>query len=396
MVKETKIFNILTLADLHWGSMEARVHASHYEFIFDFIELFNEGIDLIVLAGDYWDSRIMLNSEIASTGTNWLERLLSNAKKYGVKKIRMIRGTKEHDNDQLEPLRCMEDGDFFRIFIENTFEETLPGLRVIYCPEENMKHNEYIDKYSGNIAKFPNIGFFHGNLDAIMPSIARKDADKTNTLIYQYQYWHELIQGPMIAGHWHIGQEYQRWIYVGTPDCWEFGQDDEKGVGFLSYNIEENSYFYHKITNPIANIYEEFIVDTSFHECIEDYQDIINLIDKKINEFKNSGKKFKIKITIRITDEKEQNERLISHLKLYYSGMKHVKIAIKDKLQKKRKNEERKRHEELRKKYHYIKDPNLSKSEIIRQHILSKHEESDFTVEEIKEVIIPYLPDGKD
>lgn len=388
------IFNMLVIADLHWGAMDAKIQSSQYEFIFDIIREMRDRIDMLVIAGDYWDSRMFLNSASTINGINWMHKLIDTCKENGVSKFRIIRGTLEHDNDQLETFRYLEEDDeFFRIFVTNTVEE-IDGIRIMYCPDENMTHEAYIEKYVDNFIKFPDIGIFHGNLDDVMPSIAVESAKKSNTLVFENRFYHELISGPMIAGHWHIGQRIERWIYVGTPDCWKFGEDDEKGVMFISYDPDDKSFFYRKILNPNSIIYYEYVLDTSFYSGIDDVRSVISFIQDKKKYYEKNDRKYRIAVIIEIRDDKSENEQIISCMKAYADSTKFVKIVTKNKMQLKRKKEEQKRTNELNEKYSFVKDDKLSRSEKIRRCIKSKYPDDDITEQEIFSIIKKYLPDS--
>lgn len=388
------IFNMLVIADLHWGAMDAKIQSSQYEFIFDIIREMRDRIDMLVIAGDYWDSRMFLNSASTINGINWMHKLIDTCKENGVSKFRIIRGTLEHDNDQLETFRYLEEDDeFFRIFVTNTVEE-IDGIRIMYCPDENMTHEVYIEKYVDNFIKFPDIGIFHGNLDDVMPSIAVESAKKSNTLVFENRFYHELISGPMIAGHWHIGQRIERWIYVGTPDCWKFGEDDEKGVMFISYDPDDKSFFYRKILNPNSIIYYEYVLDTSFYSGIDDVRSVISFIQDKKKYYEKNDRKYRIAVIIEIRDDKSENEQIISCMKAYADSTKFVKIVTKNKMQLKRKKEEQKRTNELNEKYSFVKDDKLSRSEKIRRCIKSKYPDDDITEQEIFSIIKKYLPDS--
>ena len=64
-------YNILTISDLHWGVMEEEKMYEQYRFILDFINgVYSrvdrgnlQKIDLVVIAGDYFDSQLNLNKE---------------------------------------------------------------------------------------------------------------------------------------------------------------------------------------------------------------------------------------------------------------------------------------------------------------------------------------------
>ena len=61
-------YNIMAISDLHWGIVDPQEQLKSLEFIFEFIDQSskeNNGIDLLVIAGDYFDSKLPLNSQEA-------------------------------------------------------------------------------------------------------------------------------------------------------------------------------------------------------------------------------------------------------------------------------------------------------------------------------------------
>ena len=63
-------------------------------------------------------------------------------------KIRIVRGTKSHDEDQLDVFNGFETVDnHFRIIRELTVEETLDEMNIMYGPDENIQTSEYESKY---------------------------------------------------------------------------------------------------------------------------------------------------------------------------------------------------------------------------------------------------------
>src|SRR5699024_10977536 len=126
-------------------------------------------------------------------------------------------------------------------------EETLPGLRIWYAPEENMAFGDYMELYQDILMtdKPIHLAAVHGNFDRIMPDVAVKanemNAD-TTTLIYRYDDLVSLVHGPMVAGHWHNGEIFEHLSYVGSYDRWTFSEEDPKGFAIYEYDTETEQY----------------------------------------------------------------------------------------------------------------------------------------------------------
>lgn len=380
-------YNIIDLADLHWGAIDPALQYSHLEQVFEFIREFTP-IHLIVISGDYFDSRLPLNSAAAITSVQWFHELLALAKERDIV-VRAFRGTFEHDNNQLEVFRLLEDAHGrFKLFNECTYEETLPGLKCIYCPDENINIEFYYYQYAEQIANPINIGFFHGSFDVVLPEIVREASEKSlaKSVIFEYNFWEKFIAGPMLSGHWHDGVELDHLIYVGSFERWEFGQDATKGFGFVQYDTETSEYMYRTIPNMFAIDYRTFTIDTRLFKSLEDYTALIN----EIKEVSDKDPQTKIRIVVNQTDDKPDNESFIKSLKQYFTSNKNTKIVLKNKTKNERKKIERKKNIDTANQFGFILDK-VPKQEIIRQFIMTT-KSKELSIEAINDIVAKYLP----
>lgn len=364
-------YNIIVLADLHWGAIDPNFQYDNLESVFLFLEEF-KNTDMIVIAGDYFDSKLPLNSTAAILSVQWLNRLYEEAPKYGVKKIRIIKGTEDHDNNQLEVFRSLEDNKgYFRFFNENTYEETLESLGCIYCPDENINAKEYKEIYTDNILKDINIGFFHGSFDVVLPDIVVQLSEETSarSIIYEYNFWSKFIKGPMISGHWHNGCELKSLIYVGSYDRWTFNEEETKGFGFIQIDTETNEYFYKKIENVNAPLYITYDIKTHMYHSIEDYNFLIKRINEELE--KNKNQNIHIRIVINITNQNPDNDVFINSIRKFFINNKLVKVTVKNKLKKEKEEESVKKNKEVKSKFGFILDKSLTEAQKIQEFIMT-------------------------
>lgn len=381
-------YNILSIADIHWGVMNPSVQFDNLEEFIIFIELF-KNIDLVIIDGDYYDSKLLLNSDSAVFSTYWMHKLITACEQNGVKKIRIIKGTKEHDNEQLDTFKGFEKEDgYFKIFNINTVEETLPGLKCIYCPDENINHKDYVNINIDNILEYADIGFFHGSFDIVLPDIVVQLSEESsiNNLIFEYKFWSKFIKGPLIAGHWHNGQEIDSLIYLGSYDRWAFGEPEPKGFGFIQFDTETNRYFYKKIINNNAKQYITYNIDTSIMKDLEEYKNLFLSID---NLLKDRGD-IKVRIIINITDEKPSNDSYITSVREYFINNKQVKIIVKNKIHIKNKKSLQQQNKNMIDKFDFIMDKKENYAAIIQKFIKTT-KDKDIPIEFIEAVIKKYL-----
>lgn len=383
-------YNIVCISDIHWGIMEPLIQMNSLDLFLIFLEKYRD-IDMIVILGDYFDTQLPLNSSIAISAIQWMHKMHNLAKEIGIKKIRIVLGTKEHDNAQLEVFRELEKDDgFFKLFNINTYEETLPDLHCIYCPDENINAKEYKDIYMDNMLKFPNIGFFHGSFDVVLPDIIVQLSEETSkkSIIYNYNLWSKLIKGPMISGHWHDGNVVESLIYMGSYDRWSFNEMNDKGFGFVQIDTDTNEYFYKKIINRFTPEYITFNVDTHMYNSLDEYTLLIKTIS---DEFKKESVSIKrIRILINLTDEKDINDVFINSIKQYFISNKLVKITIKNKLKSDKKEEKKKEDKRTKNRFSFIFDKSLSEVDIIH-HFIMETKGQDIPREQITEIVSKYI-----
>lgn len=381
------LYNILVLADIHWGAINPVTQYDNLELVIMFLKEF-KNIDMIVIAGDYFDSKLSLNSQASILSVQWMERLIDESKKYGVKKIRIIKGTEEHDNSQLEVFREKEN-EYFKIFNVNTAEETLPELHCLYCPDENINAKDYIKKYSENILSYANIGFFHGSFDVVLPNIVVQLSEESSlkNIIYEYEFWSKFIKGPLISGHWHSSESIDDLTYVGSYERWAFGEEESKGFGFGQIDTDTNEYYYRKIVNEFTDEYRTFEINTSLYKTIDEYTKLIDLVKSYIAS-KEDG--INVRIIINIDDDKIDNDTFITSLRHYFINNKNVKIILKDKLKKEKKRIEREHHVDTKNKFGFILDKSVSEATKIQEYIF-KTKNKEIPIDVIESFIDQYL-----
>lgn len=341
------MYDILVISDLHWGVLDEEEMCDQYEFIFYFIQ--NYLVDLIVIAGDYFDFKLYLNSKRTIKALEWFDRLFHLAKARGVKAIRMFRGTISHDADQMDVFRKYEkeDDNFFRIFEECTSEETLPNLQCVYCPDEIMQTGKYVMRYMDELFANNQLGFFHGSFDVVMnQAISLEDMivetdgmDVITSITFPFDLFRKLVDYAWIGGHWHDGKGYSNVYYTGSATRWKHNEDEPKGIGFIRVNLEEGTYFYRKILNPIAPKYITYEVHPDhISESIDVAADrIIADIAAHILACETNDEKYQIRIMIYEFEKTLDSENIVRILKDHYASNSNVVIRVKSNAKRKKK-----------------------------------------------------------
>ena len=69
-------------------------------------------LDMVIINGDYWGTKLSLNSIDAKLGISFINELYTVCKENDIL-IRMIKGTLSHDHNQLGAFKYLEDEDRF-------------------------------------------------------------------------------------------------------------------------------------------------------------------------------------------------------------------------------------------------------------------------------------------
>lgn len=381
-------YNILAIADIHWGAMDPDEMYDNLQYFLDFIRMKGD-IDLVVICGDYFDYRLTLNSKAALKSLRWFDELYNTCKENGVKRLRAIKGTREHDNDQWEAIHPKETGEFFKKFYTCTSEETLPGLKCIYCPDETINLKEYEELYLKEMMTRHDIGFFHGNFDTQLPKMIIDQNLEANipSIIYFKDHWSKVIDGPLVSGHWHAFTDLDPLIYIGSYDRWAFGEEDDKGFLFIQYDTNDHSYYWKHIENPFARKYNTIIVDNTLCVTPDDFANLT----QDIQELKKSDPEMKIRVIYQITVENDEASVNFSEFRNIVSSMRNVKVDVKDFVKKRNKEKQKERVAISSGRYSYILDHPLEIKLNIHEYLL-REKNIDLPLETIDAIIGKYIP----
>ena len=398
-------YNIVVIPDIHWGVIKPYTQLKELEFIIKFLRICKKNeihIDLLVIAGDYFDCKLPLNSREAIFAIQWLNHLYEECVYTGVGKIRMFQGTMDHDNDQLDVFKPLEDRfdpeltddpDYFKIFTKTTSEETLEGLRCIYCPDETITTSDYEERYVNEMLSLNDIGFFHGSFDVVYGELLASNSSlmAKKNVVFRYDLWDKLIKGPMVAGHWHDGKQYEHLFYSGSPFRWKFNEDEPKGISFIQYDTEDKSYYYKKIINPLSSQYITYEVYTNMYTSKEDYSKVVKEINDILKSFEETPHlESKLRVAIHIIDDKVENDVFITSLRQNFINQKNLKISVKNKLKNKIKKEEAKKNKERQVAYDFINDESKEVPEKIKEFVM-ENVQADVPLEFIQEQFSKYI-----
>lgn len=361
-------YRIALEADKHWGAMNVEEQYQSSYILKKF--LLEYPIDLYIFLGDFFDTKLLLNSKSSIYAIRDFIEKMEICKLRGIP-CRSIKGTRSHDYDQWEVFdRYMADPNYnFQYFKRCSIEETLPGLTIWYAPEENMSFTDYIDTYYDLLTSRPiNIAALHGNFDRIMPSVAlqalENNADST-TLVYHYEDLVNIVRGPLVAGHWHNGETSDHLTYVGSYDRWTFGEDEVKGFCILEYDTEDLSYKLIKVPNILAAEYKTYELRTSIFKTVSEYTALCDTILADLE--KNPS--LHVRILCRVDELFSDTEQQIQNVKLRFSDERRVHFTLINQIRQEKKKTEKREKQEMDKTFGFIYDENLDVAQKIQRYI---------------------------
>ena len=383
------IYTIALEADKHWGAARVEDQYRSSYILKKFLSEFP--IDLYINLGDFFDTKLLLNSKSSVYAVRDFTEKVEICKARGIP-VRAIKGTRGHDYDQWEIFnRIYQDPNSnVKYFRTCTVEETLPGLNIMYAPEENVSFADYVNQYADTILdEAINLAVFHGNFDRIMPSVALKAIENdsmSTSLVFKYAELEPIIHGPLIAGHWHDGETMDHLTYVGSYDRWVFGEDEMKGFLLLQYNTETEEYRQIKVPNIMAGRYKTYEVVTSLYKGNEEYKALIDAVNASLD----ADERLQIRIMIKVNELYTDTEEQINNLKYIFANERRVKFTLINLIHQERKVKKREENQQMESAYSYIRDKNLGVAEKV-QRFIQQFCGREYTLGEITEILKPYI-----
>ena len=348
---------MIMLPDLHWGAISPeRMKEELDKTLFSFLKC--NRVNVIMIAGDLFDSKQYFTSDVVRYVINFLCQLL-----HYTDNIVCIQGTKTHDDLQLETLKTIftnikfvDTGDFWmgRVhFItkptimqirnddgyieyikpdEYTYEEFRQtdedeNMTLLCLPEEYVIDQEsYYKPYFEN--KYYDMILFHGMVDKIWYAKINKSSQTELTKYSSAPVFKvdDLLEhcNRCYAGHIHVHKHYGqdgRFLYVGPFTRWEFGKEEDVGCEYVEF---EHQRFKDKfLVNHNAQVLTTKVLNITESIPLKDLNDKLDSIIE--SEMSKSDKlRFIINIKSNIQNYLEIKDFIISKL----GDMKFIKLVL--------------------------------------------------------------------
>lgn len=299
---------LVNISDIHIGKKDDMRLKEELEIFFDYLKD-TENIDMITISGDLFDRVLTANEYGTTLALEFIQRLIDLY--IPEIDIRIIKGTRSHDFNQLDILKVFKEkaGSHFKI-IEKNEVEVFNGYKILYLPEEYP--TDYDDFYKENLLgvedKVYDFIIGHGMIDFIAFTGYEDDSENRvhGTPTHKADDLIRVTKGPIIFGHIHEKQEYKDKIYyTGSYSRYSFDTPSEKG--FMVFDIDDDDPSKFKMTfieNTKAPTHAVLDIDKLNLEGVDDHVKYIKELADKYDYVKiKTGNKANLDIARALTEK---------------------------------------------------------------------------------------------
>ena len=386
---EYKELKGLVLADLHIGAYSSTQTRKEFLFLKDFMK--DKYYSFIIIAGDYFDKKLYSNEEYVVIANELFLFLLSRCDK-----LRMVAGTKSHDNDQYKIFSQYENRSIAELLdneidfrVINTFEEEelFDELKVLYLPEEYIYDKKEYYKDILNKENEYDYVFGHGVIQEAMTNAVRatkKDSSKRKKApVFNTMELSRICKGQVYFGHYHINTNINNKVfYVGIYCRYKIGEEEAKW--FYEISTDGNHY----INRFIENVSTEKYVQIPYSFNNEIFKSDIDVLGKlkDIIRKKDLSNIDHLKLIFNIPDEYPNPEFFINLVNDVFRDRDDIKVEITNGYIVTKRSSTKEEVKEVLNTYPYIFEKNSTPEENISYFIRDRYSK-DVPVERVKKYL---------
>lgn len=334
------------ISDIHFGAIEPK--RLYKELKIQFLRVLKKmpRIDLITINGDLFHKELSYNSSHIKYLNKFLNELY-DISRVNDTKIRIIKGTKSHDHDQLNNIVFPKDLDI--LVINSVCEEELfKGYKVLYLPEEYIKDPEkyYKEYFSEDKDDYYSAVYGHGMFEETCFDNYNSETRMDTAPVFNSGDMMRICKGYVIFGHIHNAVSFKNVYYTGSFSRWCQGEEKPKGFIISLYDLENDQY---KII-PCENKSARKFISRNMTKVIK-ANPIERVIDS-IEGYYSRHNIYKFNIIVKEKTDKEYMTK-VTILQRYFSEDKLIDIILK-------KRDIKDELEEELEQYDYVLDDSLT------------------------------------
>jgi len=358
-------------SDLHNGAFDPKRWYEELEKGFlDYLESLIV-LDFVVITGDFFDTKISMNSDHATYALKFLTKLLKICEKKNAK-CRIIKGTESHDNKQLEIFKVLYRSTKCDFKVIQTVEDEwlFDDLHVLYIPEEYMSDmNEYYKEY---FAKTYDMIFGHGMINQVLHIATNQESEVTMSKapIFKTNELFAICKGPIFFGHIHKDIVIDnKFYYVNSFSRWSFGEEEDKGFRMCFYSPVTGKYRVEYIVNKLARRFDTITVDCGSPDFNKTEKEQIEYLMKLVDTFIIDY----LRLEINIPEDYPNPNLFTKMLNEVFSKFKNIKLKINNNSKLRQKKEIEEKVNILLEKYGFIFNKSISYEEKLSRFIKEKY-----------------------
>jgi UDP-2,3-diacylglucosamine pyrophosphatase LpxH len=272
-------YRYAVISDVHLGHRKTPAAETISKLDYYLSDSLFEQIDILVIAGDLYDSLLDLNQDETHDIDYWIFRMLLKAKKYNVM-VWILEGTPLHDREQSKRIITFNEGAELqtdaRYFDKITIHyEPKLDRHFLFVPDEATDSPaetlaEVRRQMKEHGLKQVDCGFMHGAFKYQLP-----DMDSIPT--HDEASYLEIVKYTISIGHVHEATSFDRIHAQGSFDRLGHGTELAKGFNVVTI-YEDGSHDVTFVENKEAKIYKTILLQSS------EVEDGLSEIDEAVKD----------------------------------------------------------------------------------------------------------------
>ncbi|QZA71027.1 DNA repair exonuclease [Erwinia phage AH06] len=207
-------------------------------------------VDLVIIAGDVWDTLVTMPNDDALLGRQWIRRFVQDCERHGVI-LDVLEGTPDHDWEQSSEFVAFETGcDVRHIKTLQIVRHESLDLNILYVPDEWRPTIEAIwEDVCVAMAESGldrvDLAVVHGGFDFNFPP-------EYNIKGHSAERFSGIVKHAVFANHIHKAQSYLKVHGPGSPDRLAQGEEGDKGYHRVVIDQKTEQIRIQWIKNPHA------------------------------------------------------------------------------------------------------------------------------------------------